>query len=231
MKQRLLRLILFLSQLPLLGSFFLCLAMHLVGPYKARRQLIRLANCSFISPHADIHCPRLNFGEQVFVDDHVTIYAHADGGAVSLGDRSSLQRYTMLELIRGGNIRIGNDSHIQAGCQLTAAMGSIIIGDHVQLAPRCALYPYQHGITDLNTPIARQPITSKGDIIIEDDVWLGVGVIVMDGVRIGRGAVVGAGAVVTEDIPAYAIAVGVPARVIGDRRQLAAQGAPKSAMK
>ncbi|NUQ39504.1 MAG: hypothetical protein HUU23_17315 [Caldilineales bacterium] len=64
-----------------------------------------------------------------------------------------------------------------------------------------------------------QPITSKGDIVIEDDVWLGVGAIVLDGVTIGRGAVIGAGAVVTESIPAYAIAVGAPARVVGHRRQ------------
>ncbi len=216
----LLRVLLFLAPLPLVGGLCLRLAMKLVGPYKARRRLIALSGRSFISPRADIHCPGIHWGAQVFVDDHVTIYAHPDGGSVQLGDRSSLQRYTMLELIRGGSIRIGSDSHIQAGCQLTAAMGNIIIGDHVQVAPRCAFYPYQHGISDLETPIARQPITSKGDIILEDDVWLGVGVIVMDGVTIGRGAVVGAGAVVTSDIPPYAIAVGVPARVIGDRRAL-----------
>ena len=53
--------------------------------------------------------------------------------------------------------------------------------------------------------------------MIEDDAWLGLGVIVLDGVTIGRGAVIGAGAVVTGDVPPYAIAVGVPARVVGSR--------------
>jgi acetyltransferase-like isoleucine patch superfamily enzyme len=59
-----------------------------------------------------------------------------------------------------------------------------------------------------------QPLTSRGDIVLEDDVWLGANVVVLDGVTIGRGAIVGAGAVVTQSIPPYAIAGGVPARVI-----------------
>lgn len=58
------------------------------------------------------------------------------------------------------------------------------------------------------------PLTSRGDIVVEDDVWLGLHVCVMDGVTIGQGAVIGAGAVVTKDIPPYAIAGGVPASVI-----------------
>lgn len=218
MKQRLLKLILPLMRLPGLGGLAMRLAMNLVGPYKRRRLLVNLSGRSFISPRADIDCAHLQWGERVFIDDHVTIFAHGDGGGINIGDRSSVQRYSILETIRGGHISIGQDTHIQAGCNLTAALGSIHIGDHVQLAPRCALYPYQHGISDLQTPIARQPITSKGDITIEDDAWLGVGVIVMDGVTIGRGAVIGAGAVVTSDIPPYAIAVGVPARIVGDRR-------------
>ena len=62
-----------------------------------------------------------------------------------------------------------------------------------------------------------QPITSKGDIVVGEDVWFGLGVKVMDGVTIGDGAIIGAGAVVLDDVPALGIAVGVPARVIGKR--------------
>ena len=217
MRIRLIKLFLLLAPLPLIGGLFLRGAMKLVGPYKNRRILVNLGHRSFLSPHADIGCPDLTLGQMIFIDDQVTIYAHRDGGGVRIGDYSSIQRFTILETIRGGEIVIGQHSHIQSGCNLTAALGSIRIGDHVQLAPRCALYPYQHGISDLETPIAKQPITSKGDIVIEDDAWLGVGVIVMDGVTIGRGAVVGAGAVVTKDIPPLAIAVGSPAKVVGYR--------------
>lgn len=229
----LLRFLLTLARIPLLGGLFLRLACRLVGPYKNRRLLIRLSGRSFISPYASIHCPNLRLGQRVFIDDHVTLYAHPfgnaqgkpfddtqgkrDGGAISLGDDSSLQRHTILEVIQGGSISIGRNTHVQSGCHLTAAKASIIIGDDVQLAPRCALYPYQHGFADLSVPIARQPLTSKGDIIIEDGAWLGVGAIVLDGVTIGRGAIVGAGAVVTASIPPFAIAVGVPARIVGER--------------
>ena len=69
-------------------------------------------------------------------------------------------------------------------------------------------------------PIRRQPLRSRGDIIIEDEVWLGYGVIVLDGVRIGYGAVVGAGSVVVHDVPPGAIVQGVPARVIMFRSDL-----------
>jgi len=63
-----------------------------------------------------------------------------------------------------------------------------------------------------------QPSLSKGGIFIADDVWFGAGVIVLDGVRIGQGSVVGAGSVVTEDLPEFSVAVGSPARKIKDRR-------------
>ena len=219
MRHRLLRLLLHLSSTPLLGRTCLKLACGLAGPYKARRVLARLSHRGFISPYADIHCPRLRVEPLAFVDDHVTIYAHSDGGGVTIGPESSLLRYTILEMIEGGAIDIGRNTHIQAGCQLTAAKGSIHIGDNVQIAPRCAFYPYQHGFGAVDVPINSQPVVSKGDIIIEDDVWLGVGVIVLDGVTIGRGAVVGAGAVVLESIPPLAIAAGIPARIIGYRGQ------------
>ncbi len=217
MRIRLIKLFLALASLPLVGRWSLYGAMHLVGPYKNRRQLVLWSGRTFVSPKADVYVPELTLGRQVFIDDHVTLYAHKDGGGIHIGDHASIQRYTILETIRGGTITIGQHTHIQSGCNLTAALGHIVIGDYVQLAPRCALYPYQHGIHDLNIPIAKQPITSKGSIVIEDDAWLGVGVIVMDGVTIGQGAVIGAGAVVTQDIPPRAIAVGVPARVIGYR--------------
>ena len=214
---RLLKVLLVCARLPVAGDLFLRLASRLAGPYKARRRLILLSGRSYVSPWADIRCQQLVLGARVFVDDQVTIYAHRDGGEVRVGDDSSLQRYTILETIQGGRITIGQRTHIQAGCNLTAALGSIVIGDDVQLAPRCALYPYQHQYDDLSIPIARQPITSRGDIVIEDDAWLGVGVIVLDGVTVGQGAIIGAGAVVTANVPPYAIAAGMPARVIGYR--------------
>ena len=76
-----------------------------------------------------------------------------------------------------------------------------------------------HVYDDPQRPIREQGITAQG-IVIEDDVWLGAGATVVDGVTIGRGSVIGAGAVVTTDMPPYSIAVGIPAKVVKDRRQL-----------
>ena len=116
-------------------------------------------------------------------------------------------------------MKIGADSHLHRGCQLSAYQAPIRIGDRVDVAARCAFYSYDHGIA-VGRPIADQPLTSKGPIIIEDEAWLGYGVIVLSGVRIGKGAVVGAGSVVTNDVPDGAVVAGVPARVIKVRREV-----------
>lgn len=110
-------------------------------------------------------------------------------------------------------------THIQPRCQFSAYKGSIRIGCGVQIAPYCSFYPYDHG-TDPGDLISKQLVRSKGDIVTDDDAWLGVGVCVLDGARIGKGAVIGANSVVTSDIPDYSIAVGVPARVVKSRAEL-----------
>ena len=90
------------------------------------------------------------------------------------------------------------------------------IGEGCEIAPQCAFYPYDHGMR-ADQPIQAQPLSSNGGIVIDDGAWLGFGVIVLDGVRIGKGAVVAAGAVVKSDVPDFAIAAGVPAKVVGQR--------------
>lgn len=96
------------------------------------------------------------------------------------------------------------------------AARSVVIGRGVMLGPSCH-------VTDANHRIGRdRPIKGQGrvsmEVVIEDDVWVGAGAKILMGVTVGQGAVIGAGAVVTADIPPYAVAAGVPARVIGHRR-------------
>ncbi len=203
-----------LSQVRFVGWIAIRLAEAMVGPYKDRRILSAVSNRSYISSRAQIRCSRLFLGHGCFIDDGVTIYAHSDGGDVRLGDRVHLYRGTIVEVGAGGSVHIGAETHIQAGCNLKGFLGNVLIGCNVQVAPQCGFNPYEHEFEDCDATIKSQGIRSAGDIVLEDDVWLGLGVKVLEGVRIGKGAVIGAGAVVTKDIPPYAIAVGVPARVI-----------------
>jgi acetyltransferase-like isoleucine patch superfamily enzyme len=203
-----------MSDLPVIGRVCVWLAGLPLGPYKDKRVLANISRKPYISPRAQIKCADLTIGPGSFIDDDVTIYAHRSGGAVHLGQGVHIYRGTIIEVGAGGRVIIGDNTHIQAGCHLKGFLRDLRIGANVQLAPHCGLSPYEHTIRDTTRPILSQGIESKGDIVIEDDVWLGLGVIVLDGVTIGHGAVIGAGAVVTKSIPPFAVAVGVPARVI-----------------
>jgi len=219
LRQLVLKTLMAVSGTPVLGRLALLLAGVLVGPYKDRRILATLTSESYVSPQAQIRCPHLHLGRNCFIDERVTIYAHSDGGEVRLGDRVHLYRDTIIEVGAGGSVIVGDDTHIQASCNLKGFMGNLIIGRDVQIAPHCGFSPYEHSYDDRELVIREQGIRSAGDIVLEDDVWLGLGVAILEGVHIGQGAIIGAGAVVTKDIPAYAIAVGVPARVIRTRGQ------------
>lgn len=205
------------SDWPVIGRPCVRLAGALVGPYKERKLLAMLTSKPYISPRAQIKCDKLQIGPQVFIDDDVVIYGHDGGEGVSLGPRVHIYRGTIIEAGSGGRVIIGEFSHIQSNCSLKGFVRDLRIGSGVQIAPQCTFSPYEHNFDDLSQPIWSQGLRSEGPIAIEDDAWLGVGVRVLEGVTIGRGAIIGAGSVVTRDIPAYAIAVGVPARVIGTR--------------
>ena len=201
------------------GRFAMYMAGLFAPPYKARRYLAKLGRSGYIAPSATIHCDNLKLGSNLFLGERVTVYANDKNCKVVIGARSSIHQDCLIEAGKGGILQIGEDTHIQPRCQFSAYVGSIKIGNNVQIAPGCAFYPYDHGFSS-SEPIFKQPLKTKGGIIIEDDVWLSFGVKVLDGVRIGKGAVVGAGSLVTRDIPEGAIATGMPARVIMTRKQL-----------
>ncbi|MBP8944773.1 MAG: hypothetical protein KBG25_02530 [Paludibacteraceae bacterium] len=95
----------------------------------------------------------------------------------------------------------------------TGDRGKLIIGDNVSIGPRCTLVLFSHP----NFSQIRNQLTEKNrEIIIEKNAWLGAGVIVLQGIKIGEGAIVAAGAVVTKDVAPYTIVAGVPAKKIGE---------------
>lgn len=114
------------------------------------------------------------------------------------------------EIIIGDNVSIQKDCHI-------GAIDKIIIGNNVLLASKVYISDHSHGeITKeaLSMAPAQRKLHSKGPVIIEDNVWLGEGVVVLAGVTIGENSIVGANAVVTKSIPKNCVAAGNPARII-----------------
>ena len=109
-------------------------------------------------------------------------------------------------------IKIGRDSLV-GEYSVIRGQGGVQIGDRVYTSPFTQIIAVNHIFDNPNLPFTQQGITAEG-IVIEDDVWLGAGVIITDGVKVGKGAVVAAGAVVTKDVPPYAICGGNPARII-----------------
>ena len=202
-----------------LGRFATRMATMFAPPYYGRCYLARLNPKGYFAPSAIVHHDSVHFGYNVFIGDRVVIFQDKDGGPVEFGERVHIYGETFIQTGFGGSLKIGDNSHIHPRCQINAYCSKINIGRGVQIAPNCAFYPYNHGI-EPGKLILEQPLYSKGDIIVGNDAWLGFGVIVLDGVHIGKGAVIGAGSVVTQNIPDGAIAVGNPARIIKMRNDL-----------
>jgi acetyltransferase-like isoleucine patch superfamily enzyme len=201
---------------PVLWRLARTLAALFCRPAYGRYRLARYHPRGWVSSKARLSHRTLELGRYVFIDDGVLVYGDRGGGRVHLGDGVHLNNGVEIVTGLGGSVEIGANTHLQPRSFLVAYKGSIKIGRDVQIAPHCALYPYDHGIA-AGRPLHGQEITSRGDIVIEDDVWLGFGVIVLSGVTIGTGSVIGAGSVVSKSIPPGVVAVGLPARVVSGR--------------
>lgn len=112
------------------------------------------------------------------------------------------------------SVRIGNNSGLGLRCEIN---GPVDIGNNVLMAPDVIIYTQNHAFKQKNIPIIEQKYYPTKKVKIDDDVWIGRRVIILPGVHIGKGAVIGAGAIVAKDIPEYAIAVGNPVVIKGFR--------------
>jgi acetyltransferase-like isoleucine patch superfamily enzyme len=152
-------------------------------------------------------------GEQVTIDDNCLIDARGAGAdGLVLEDGVIVNRNSMIQA-KTGPIRLGARTSI--GCNsVIVSMDGVVLGEAVLTAGGCYVSAGSYRFDDLEAAVMDQPAYSKGPIHIGAKSWLGTAVVVLDGVRIGQGAVIGAGAVVTKSIPDYAVAIGAPARVI-----------------
>ncbi len=166
--------------------------------------------------------PNIRLGRGAYLDHGV--YLHATPSGITIGANSFIMHGCVLHVFNFRNlpkagISIGKNCFL-GEMTVIRGQGGVQIGDHVYTGPMVQILAVNHVFTNPNIPIAEQGITAQG-IVIEDDVWIAAGAIILDGVRIGQGSVIGAGAVVSSDIPPYSIAVGSPAKPIKNRRELA----------
>jgi acetyltransferase-like isoleucine patch superfamily enzyme len=158
--------------------------------------------------------------------DRQAALAELSGG--SIGARVFISE---LAMVHPTGLRMGDDSYIAAHAYVTGVFhagddcsvnayavvrGTVTMGDGVRVGAHTSILGFNHAM-EPDRPVHRQPLTERG-ITIGDDVWIGSNVVIVDGVTVGSHAVIGAGSVVTRDVPAWAVVAGNPARLIRDRR-------------
>jgi len=161
------------------------------------------------------HPHKIRFGDGVIIDDNCLLDAKgSDNQGITLGNGVFLGRNTILSC-KDGDIFLDDGVNIGFNSQI-ASGSSVRVGKDGLLAAYCYLIGGGHEAGDPNQPIQDQQAVSHG-VTLEDNVWLGAGVKVLDGVSIGADSIVGAGAVVSADLPQRSVAAGIPARVLRDR--------------
>lgn len=134
------------------------------------------------------------------------------GSKLMIGANCHIDAFVKIKFTGGiEDIQIGDYCYINSGTVLYSGNG-IKMGNNVLIGPNCSLVPVNHNILDISTPIRLQGFQpSRGGIIIEDDVWLGANVCVLDGAYIRKGCVIGANSMITGDTVEYGFYVGTPA--------------------
>jgi acetyltransferase-like isoleucine patch superfamily enzyme len=163
------------------------------------------------------HPHKIVIGEQAFFDDYVVLDAKgSENEGIIIGKNVIIGRSTILSC-KKGSIFLDDFCNISANCFLLSET-EIRLGKYCFMAGHCYLVAGgNHSFDKTDVPIMFQPSRDMGGITIADDVWLGASVTVLDGVSMGKGCIVGAGAVVKDSLQEYNIAVGVPARKVKSR--------------
>jgi acetyltransferase-like isoleucine patch superfamily enzyme len=161
------------------------------------------------------HPHKIHIGSNVVVDDNCLVDAKGDANrGIRIGDGVFIGRNTILSC-KNGDIELGDGVNIGFNCEVFSA-SRVTIGRSVLMAAYSYVIGGDHDFSDPSKTVLEQVRTSVG-VAIGDGVWMGAGAKILDGVTIGEGAVIGAGAVVRENVPASAIAVGIPARIVASR--------------
>ena len=171
---------------------------------------------------------RIKIGDQCRISRHALLRANTEADtAIHLGSGVSVKENALINTNQG-EVLIGDDTWL-GPFSLIYGNGGVVIGSHVMIASHCAINTVSHHADRLDIPMSKQGIYTA-PVTIEDDVWIGIGAVILQGVRIGTGSIVGAGAVVTRDVEPGTVVAGIPARVIRQRGEdvLAVNGQSKT---
>ena len=169
------------------------------------------------------HPGQIDFGDNVAVDDYAYIDASGSGDiGVQLRDGVVLSRNCA---IQGKNGYIVFEERVDVGCNCVfASVAGITIGASTIIAGNCYLGGGRYHHDQLEPAIMDQGVYSRGEIVVGEKSWIGAGAVILDGVKLGKGVIVGAGSVVTHDFPDYAVIAGVPAKIIRMREEKSTAG-------
>jgi acetyltransferase-like isoleucine patch superfamily enzyme len=161
------------------------------------------------------HPHKIHIGSNVVIDDNCLLDAKGESNrGIRIGDGVFVGRNTILSC-KNGDIELADGANLGFNCEVFSA-SRVTIGKSVLMAAYSYVIGGDHDFSDPSKPVLEQRRTSAG-VTIGDGVWMGAGAKILDGVSVGDGAVIGAGAVVRESVPASAIAVGIPARIVASR--------------
>jgi len=163
------------------------------------------------------HPKKISIGDHVIFDDNTVIDAKGKGNSgIVIGSNVLVGRNSVISC-KGGDIEIGDYSNIGPD-NIIISESSVSIGKYVFTSGKLYMIAGgNHTFDRKDIPIWKQPSVSKGGIRIEDDVWIGASSTILDGVKIGTGAIIGAATLVHKRIKPYTVSLGVPAQLVKKR--------------
>ncbi len=156
----------------------------------------------------------LTLPSTTIIEPMVTIYGGIDA-KLTFGEMNIIYPSTSIRIDQGF-METGVEVSFGTGCHIYEPREGLIIGDYTMIAGGPMICGVEHGRSAIDIPMRKQASFSDR-IVIEDDVWVGMRVVISAGVTIGKGSIIGAGSVVMEDIPEYSIAYGTPCKVVRKR--------------
>jgi acetyltransferase-like isoleucine patch superfamily enzyme len=147
------------------------------------------------------------------IRDPLQVY-YSDLNNIHISNNVFIDVKSTIRIIDTCRLYIGEGTYIGPYSHLSGTEKKIVIGKNVLLAPRVYITTTNYKYEDIDTPIIKQGYVSKGDVVLGDGCWIGIGSCILSGTQIGKNSVIGSNSVVTNNIPPFSVAVGSPARIV-----------------